>query len=96
MERCRCPRMRKKIKIRETKFWNKAMKNGWTPQRKAKQAVAIQRWKPWQRATGPKSPEGKAVVSKNAFKGSKRLLLRQSIAVLRKYFRDNEAFLKEL
>ena len=71
------------------------MNNGWTPQRKTKQAIAIQRWKPWQKATGPKSPEGKAKVSRNAFKGGQRPLLRQSIAVLKQYFRANDDFLGE-
>ena len=41
------------------------MANGWTPERRAKQAEAIKRWKPWERATGPKSDEGKAASSQN-------------------------------
>ena len=72
------------------------MNNGWTPQRKAKQAQAIQEWKPWQHATGPKTAQGKARVSRNAYKGGKRPALRQSIAVLRQYFKDNQDFLNEL
>ena len=41
-------------------------KGSWTPERKAKQAEAIRRWKPWERSTGPKSDEGKRVASQNA------------------------------
>jgi hypothetical protein len=42
------------------------MANGWTPERKAKQAAAIRRWRPWQSATGPKTRAGKARASQNA------------------------------
>lgn len=47
------------------------------------QATAIQRWKPWEKSTGPKTPEGKAVVSRNAFKGGKRPLLRAKLREIR-------------
>ena len=55
------------------------MPNGWTPERRAKQAEAIRRWKPWERSTGPKTEEGKAASSRNADKGrtSARDLLRK-------------------
>ncbi len=44
------------------------MANGWTDERRAKQAAAIRRWKPWQQSTGPRTPEGKARSSRNAFR----------------------------
>ncbi|AMP69559.1 hypothetical protein UW163_08800 [Ralstonia solanacearum] len=44
------------------------MANGWTPERRAKQAEAIRRWKPWERSTGPATDEGKARASQNALK----------------------------
>ena len=59
------------------------MKNGWTAERKAKQAAAIQKWKPWTRATGPKTLEGKAKVARNSWKGGKRLAFRASMRELR-------------
>ena len=72
------------------------MNHGWTPQRKAQQAQAIQRWKPWRLSTGPQTASGKARVSRNAFKGGKRPALRLSIAMLKQYFKDNQDFLDEL
>jgi hypothetical protein len=41
---------------------------GWTAARRAKQAQAIRRWKPWLKSPGPVTPEGKAQVSRNAYK----------------------------
>jgi hypothetical protein len=49
----------------------------WTPERKAKQSQAIRQWQPWLKSTGAKTAEGKAVVSRNAFKGGHRPHLRQ-------------------
>lgn len=43
--------------------------NGWTPERRAQQAVRIREQKPWLKSTGPKSAAGKAAVSRNAFCG---------------------------
>lgn len=42
--------------------------NGWTPERRARQALLIRQGQPWKRSTGPRTPEGKAVSSRNAFK----------------------------
>lgn len=41
---------------------------GWTAARRQKQALAIHRWKPWLKSQGPATPEGKAIVSRNAYK----------------------------
>jgi hypothetical protein len=40
----------------------------WNAKHKAKQRKAIYAWRPWEKSTGPKSQEGKATVSQNAFK----------------------------
>jgi len=45
--------------------------NGWTPERRAKQAAAIHRWKPWQKA-GVKTAAGKEISKKNSFKDGAR------------------------
>ena len=44
----------------------------WTDEARAKQREAIRRWSPWASSTGPRSPQGKAVVARNAYKGDKR------------------------
>ena len=45
------------------------MANGWTPERRARQAEIIRQWKPWDKSTGPTTKVGKETVSKNAYKG---------------------------
>jgi len=52
------------------------MANGWTPERRARQAAMIRTWKPWEKSTGPKTCEGKAIVSQNHLK-SRRSRLRE-------------------
>lgn len=42
------------------------MANGWTPERRARQAALIRTWKPWARSTGPRTAEGKAQAATNA------------------------------
>ena len=39
-----------------------------TPERRARQSLAIQSWQPWKKSTGPKSDAGKALVARNAVK----------------------------
>ena len=46
------------------------MANGWTPERRARQAQLIRRWRPWEQSTGPKTAESKAKSSRNADKGA--------------------------
>lgn len=41
------------------------MANGWTSERKARQAAMIRSWKPWERSTGPVTEKGKVESSKN-------------------------------
>jgi hypothetical protein len=48
------------------------MANGWTPDRKARQAELIRNWRPWERSTGPKTAAGKLAVSMNGYRGGVR------------------------
>jgi hypothetical protein len=57
--------------------------NCWTPERRERQSSLIRQWKPWEKSTGPKSAEGKAIVSRNAFKGGLRGMLREMARMLR-------------
>jgi hypothetical protein len=41
-------------------FW------GWTEERRARQAAAIHRWRPWDSSTGPTTSAGKAISSRDA------------------------------
>lgn len=54
----------------------------WTTERRQRQAELIRTWKPWEQSTGPKTPEGKAAVARNPWKGGHRQMLRElSVAV---------------
>jgi hypothetical protein len=44
------------------------MANGWTPERRARQAALIRTWKPWERSTGARTAAGKVRSSRNADK----------------------------
>ncbi|TAL88472.1 MAG: hypothetical protein EPN69_16275 [Rhodanobacter sp.] len=59
------------------------MANGWTLERRRRQAAAIKRWKPWLQSTGPRTDEGKAASSRNAWKGGHRPLFRAMAEALR-------------
>jgi hypothetical protein len=50
----------------------------WTEAQKAQQADLIHRWQPWQFSTGPKTPEGRAISSRNAYRGYFRTHVRLS------------------
>ena len=51
--------------------------NGWSLKRRAKQAESIRLWKPWVQSSGPRSPDGKERVSRNAWTGGHRVQLRE-------------------
>lgn len=56
-----------------------------TPEHRAMRAELIRRWKPWEKSTGPKSPEGKAQSARRGYKGGTRGLLRKVARVLREH-----------
>ena len=71
------------------------MANGWTPERRARQAQLIHTWRPWERSTGPRTTEGKARVARNGFKyqgGRWRDQLRE----LRRLLREHALLLREV
>lgn len=59
------------------------MANGWTLERRARQAELIRQWRPWERATGPRTPEGKAKVARNPYRGGTWRLLSDLARALR-------------
>ena len=68
------------------------MANGWTPERRARQAQMIKTWQPWKHSTGPKSTEGKARVANNAYTGGEWLIQKK----LARALRDNHRVLIDL
>ena len=68
------------------------MVNGWTLERRAKQAKSIRLWKPWVQSSGPRSPDGKERVSRNAWTGGHRAQLRE----LTKMVNDEIQFAREI
>jgi hypothetical protein len=57
--------------------------NGWTPERRARQAALIHTWRPWERSIGPKTAEGKARSKMNGYKGGQRPQVRELARLLR-------------
>lgn len=60
------------------------MANGWTQERRARQAELIRTWKPWSQSTGPRTPEGKAKAASNGDKGGLMAEARREAQQLRK------------
>lgn len=58
------------------------MLNGWTSERKARQAELIRTWRPWEQSTGPTTPEGRLAVTRNAWRGGHRQKLRELARML--------------
>lgn len=55
----------------------------WTEESRAKQAARIRAWKPWQKATGPNTTEGRSRAARNADKGQWRRHVRELSQMLR-------------
>jgi len=54
-----------------------------TAEHRRLRAELIQRWKPWEQSTGPRTAEGKATSSRNAYKSGERDRLRALAKLLR-------------
>jgi len=67
------------------------MSKGWSPERRAAQAARCRQNKPWQKSTGPKTKEGKARASINAFKHGGFRVQRE---LLREMSKTNRQFRK--
>ena len=62
--------------------------NGWTPERRARQAQAIRCWRPWDHSTGPRTAEGKARAARNAYTGGRWRRDRELLTALRRALRE--------
>ena len=72
------------------------MSNGWTPERRARQAELIRKWKPWEGSTGPRTTEGKAHAARNGFKGGGWLQIRELAKAINAVLGKQRARLKRL
>ena len=72
------------------------MANGWTLERKQRHAELIRSWKPWEKSTGPKTAEGKASASQNAFRGNQRQREREVLKALRESMREQLHFINDI
>jgi hypothetical protein len=59
------------------------MANAWPQERREMAAELIRARQPWLKSTGPRTPEGKARSSRNAWKGGVRPMLRSLALCLR-------------
>ena len=62
----------------------------WTAEQRQRQRELIQRWKPWTKSTGAKTPEGKRRSAQNAFKTGKSIEIREMIKQLNKLLKDQK------
>ncbi len=69
---------------------------GWTPERRAKQREAIQRWKPWEKSTGPKSDEGKARTAMNGYRGGQWIEDRRIQKELSRMLKEQRQMVEEV
>ncbi|OYY21918.1 MAG: hypothetical protein B7Y69_08260 [Sphingobacteriia bacterium 35-40-8] len=66
----------------------------WTLEQRQRQAEAIRRWSPWEQSTGPKSKPGKALVSRNSWKGGEWRKLREMVKAFNQAMRDQRDMLE--
>lgn len=59
------------------------MANGWTPERRARQAALIHTWRPWEKSTGPRTAEGKCKAARNGDRGGEWRTERERLRDLR-------------
>ena len=72
------------------------MANGWTPERRARQAELIGTWKPWEQSTGPRTDEGKARTALNGFKGGRWRELRELTKAVNGALREQRRALQHI
>lgn len=64
--------------------------NGWSLERRKRQAELIKSWSPWKKSTGPRTVAGKQASAKRGYKGGSREMLRELGRVLREQRRGIE------
>ena len=72
------------------------MANGWTAERRARQAALIRNWRPWEESTGPRTTEGKAASSRNGDRGGVWRELKEFRRLVNKLLREQRAACERL
>ena len=70
------------------------MATPWTLERRQRQAELIRQWQPWKQSTGPRTPEGKAAASRNAFTGGDMAQMRELAKEVNRVLREQRQLLK--
>ena len=70
------------------------MATPWTLERRQRQAELIRQWQPWKQSTGPKTPEGKAMASRNAWQGGDMARMRELAKDVNRVLREQRQWLK--
>ena len=65
----------------------------WTEEQRQRQRELIQRWKPWTKSTGAKTPDGKKKSAQNAFKTGNSLETREMLKQLNKLLKAQKKLL---
>jgi hypothetical protein len=55
----------------------------------------IRQWRPWEQSTGPRTIEGKARISRNAWKGGQRAKMRALLRELGEVLREQADYIKD-
>ena len=72
------------------------MANGWTSERRARQAQLIRTWRPWERSTGPRTATGKATSARNGLKGGLEAEVRSCLKESRALLKEHREALKKV
>ena len=69
---------------------------GWTPERRKAQSEKIRQWQPWRHSTGAKTPEGKAISARNAYKGGHGARVKALVKEINALVREHKEMLDRL
>jgi len=70
--------------------------NGWTPERRKRQAELIKSWQPWTRSTGARTSAGKARSSLNAVKhGGYAATTKRATRAFMVFYRANKSTFRQ-
>ena len=61
----------------------------WSEEQRQREAERIRQRKPWLKSTGPRTAAGKAISSRNAFKGGRRRALREIAKMIKRLASPN-------